>query len=250
MSDYRYTLDVYAEDAASLDAIKVHLETERITPQIMKIDFENRKPEDGRSYLYLSTDSLLPYGSVKHWSDQDHEAFFHDLSKKIQNTEFIFSGENLDDPNNSRFKKAFFNGQFKDAYQDMFSLDSALELAPWREYGTPAIELHDQTCGCVPLAILTCVHQTKFGDNLYSSIHPTMEAALAHIEDVKKACNFDPEFDEFFGYDIDLQVLDLQTMTSRQKSVHAIDKLIAGAEQQAGQSTPAIGRIPDSGPQR
>lgn len=238
MSDYRYSLEVYAGDLSSLDVIKTALEKEGITPYIMKVDFENRRTPDGESYVFLSTDSLMPYGSVKCWSDQKHELFFHTLSKQVPNAKLVFSGENLDDPNDSRFKKAFQNGQFKDAYQDAFDLEAVLEETPWREYGTPAKEAtHPQVDHLKPMVILTCVHQTTYGDYLYSSVHPTTEAALAHVEQVKNDCNFEPELNESFHYDIDLQVLDLDTMTSRQKSAHSIEELLASAEKRAGTKT-------------
>lgn len=244
MSDYRYALDIYAKDTASLDAAKAYLEVEGITPHIMKVDLENRNQAAGESYLYLSTDSFIPYGSVKCWETQDHESFFHTLSKHVPNAKFVFSGEDLDDPNGSRFLKAFLNGQFKDAYLDVLDLGTILENMPWREYGTPAIEPPIQKNNQVPVVILTCAHQTKFGDYLYSSIHPNAEAALEHIPNVKEACNFEPELDEFFSYDIDYQVLNLETMTSRQKSAHAIDELLANAEKRAGQPS-APGRSPN-----
>lgn len=238
MSDYRYSLEVYADDASSLDIVRAELEKEEIIPHVMKVDFENRKEADGKSYLFLSTDSLMPHGSVKCWSDQDHELFFHTLSKQVPNTKLVFSGENLDDPNDSRFKKAFQNGQYKDAYQDAFDLEVVLEEAPWREYGAPAKEAtHSQADHLKPIVILTCVHQTTYGDCLYTSVHPTTEAALAHVEQVKNDCSFEPELDEYFNYDIDLQVLDLHTMTSRQKSAHSIEELLANAEKRAGTNT-------------
>ena len=231
MSDYRYSLDVYADDTSSLDVVKAVLEREKIIPHIMKVDFENRRASEGESYLLLSTDSLMPSGSTKCWGDQDHELFFYNLSKQVPNAKLVFSGENLDDPNDNRFKKAFQNGMYKDAYQDAFSLEAMLEETPWREYGSPAKEpISPSTDYLKPVVILTCIHQTRYGDSLYPSVHPTVEAALAHVEKVKDDCNFEPELDESFNYDIDLQVLDLRTMVSQQKSAHSIDALISNAE--------------------
>ena len=238
MSDYRYSLDIYAGDVSSLDTVREILEKEKIIPYIMKADFENRSISDGESYLFLSTDSLMPHGSVKCWNDQDHELFFYALSKQVPNAKLVFSGENLDDPNGSRFKKAFQNGQYKDAYQDAFDLGAILEEKPWREYGLPAKEPISPVADHLkPFVILTCVHQTKYGDYLYSSVHPTAEAALAHVEKVKDECNFEPELEECFNYDIDLQILDLRTMTSKQKSAQSFEELLANANQRAGSNT-------------
>ena len=84
-------------------------------------------------------------------------------------------------------------------------LDSGMSVETW-SYSAESSMMNTDIPSSTPASdtlksvfVLNCVHETKFGATIYSSLHPTYEDALAHVEKQKVACDFDENDDrEFF----------------------------------------------------
>lgn len=53
------------------------------------------------------------------------------------------------------------------------------------------------------LYTLTCKHETRFGIDVYQSIHPSYQAAEAYADVVKAECDYEPEYGEYFDFYVD-----------------------------------------------
>lgn len=140
MSDNRYTLDLQSLFKDDLDTAVRHMMKEKIIPNILSVESELLLPNGTFNY-FLSSEYLHPNMASEAWDYNDHEKFFHELSKKIPSVFMVLSIENLDDPENSMIKKAFHDGQYKEVFLDRLDLDRALDAAPWRPYGAPETDI-------------------------------------------------------------------------------------------------------------
>lgn len=142
MSEYRYNLTLTGKDDAELSRAVKQLNEANIVPDYLYLDtiLRPEKSEDGFFHLYLSSESVSPYGTAPCWENTAHEKFLHELSVKCPGTTIKLTGENIDDPNNSVFAKLFHNGQYKEAFQEKQDVDYLLQQEPWRQYGAPALD--------------------------------------------------------------------------------------------------------------
>lgn len=136
-NEYKYSLCITGESADHVSKAIQALEAENIVPDMLHVDM----PAYGQpAVAYLSTENQRPYGTISCWPAAEHEAYFHSLSLNNPGVLFELTGENIDDPNNGVFKKAFQDGRFREAYIEKQDIDSVLEETPWRMYGEPEKE--------------------------------------------------------------------------------------------------------------
>lgn len=140
MSEFFYSLTIDGSSLNDIEKTVCDLEESGIIPHILMADTSVYKTGNGYS-IDLSTDGVCPSGTIGCWPAKEHEKVFYDLSKQNPSVVFTLSGDDLDDPNNRVFKKAFQNGFFKEAYQEKQDISALLEQASWRRYGSPASEL-------------------------------------------------------------------------------------------------------------
>lgn len=65
------------------------------------------------------------------------------------------------------------------------------------------------------ISVLTCTHETKHGVDTFVSLHPSRDAALANIKAVQDSCDYNPENperNEYFDYDVEEQVIDVNLL--------------------------------------
>jgi len=58
---------------------------------------------------------------------------------------------------------------------------------------------------------LTCLHETRFGIDVYTSVHPSYEEAESYADVVEMECEYDendPEYGEYFSCHVDEHKLD------------------------------------------
>jgi len=61
------------------------------------------------------------------------------------------------------------------------------------------------------LYTLTCVHETRFGIDVYTSVHPSYQAAEAYADVVAMECEYnenEPEYGEYFDIYVEEHELD------------------------------------------
>ncbi len=137
MSEYRYNLKISGTDAAEINNALQVMQSTEVIPYSLKVDTRDLDPRTNLTTVYLSTEDIPPYGTAPCWDKEAHERFFHELSLKSPGLMFEFTGENIDDPNNCIFMKAFHNGLYKDAVQEKQDVSSLLRKSEWRVYGEP-----------------------------------------------------------------------------------------------------------------
>lgn len=137
MSEFRYNLTITGNEFSDISKAVELLEEKKIIPYIVDIDYINNKPINGLMFAEFNTEKFMPYGTVSCWDPAEHEKLLHEVSLKYPGLMIELSGENIDDPNNGVFKKAFQNGLFKEAYQEKQDIDALLESASWHRYGEP-----------------------------------------------------------------------------------------------------------------
>ena len=139
MSDYRYNLTLTGEDDAELSCAVKQINAANIVPDYLYLDavLRSEKSEDGFFHLYFSSEHVSPYGTAPCWEPADHEKVLHKLSEICPSTMIKLTGEDIDDPNNTIFAKAFYNGKFKKVFQEKQDVDYLLQQEPWRQYGAP-----------------------------------------------------------------------------------------------------------------
>lgn len=140
MIEFNYSLAITGASESDIRNAVHALSEAEIVPNILVPDTKIL-PNGSLFEISFSTDDSLPFRTTSSfWPDEDHEKFLSELSRKIPDLQFELTGENLDDPNNGVFKKAFRNGMLKEAYQEKQDIDMLLEQAEWRQYGSPEHE--------------------------------------------------------------------------------------------------------------
>ena len=139
MDEFHYDLLITGSTLEEVTAASHALEAQGIVPNILKKD-TSLEHVGNSFYLSLSTDYVSADGTVPCWSNEEHEKLLNEVSLKIPGVTLKFTGENLDDPNNSLFVKAFQNGLYKEVYQEKQDIEAVLENTPWELYGAPARE--------------------------------------------------------------------------------------------------------------
>ncbi len=227
MSDYKYWLDISSANQADIDHSMELLKAKEIVPNILALDHYAKTPVNGEFYASFDTESIGFFGTAKGWDREEHEQFFNELSRKFPSATFELRGVCVDDPQNNMFCKAFHNGQYKEVWQDNSDLSERLSAIPWRSYGTPELSA-EQSNNFKTVISLTCIHETKFGATCYTSLHPTREAALAHVDDVKVECDFEENnADEYFNWDIDEHILDVSELANAKAPEVEKNQLVA-----------------------
>lgn len=141
MSDFKYELTITGTSAEEVNSVIRDLEDKGIIPNYLQVEFFPDRNLSTNLYMAsLGTENFPPYGTISCWPAEEHGMLLHELSQKNPDMMFELSGENIDDPNNGIFKKAFQNGLYKEAYQEKQDIDFLLESASWRNYGTPERE--------------------------------------------------------------------------------------------------------------
>lgn len=139
MDEFHYDLLITGSTLEEVTAASHALEAQGIVPNILKKD-TSLEHVGNSFYLSLSTDYVSADGTVPCWSNEEHEKLLNEVSLKIPGVTLKFTGENLDDPNNRLFVKAFQNGLYKEVYQEKQDIEAVLENTPWELYGAPARE--------------------------------------------------------------------------------------------------------------
>lgn len=139
MDEFHYDLLITGSTSEEVTAASHALEEQGIVPNTLKKD-TSLEHVGNSFYLSLSTDFVSAYGTVPCWSNEEHEKLLNEVSLKIPGVTLKLTGENLDDPNNSLFVKAFQNGLYKEVYQEKQDIEAVLENTPWELYGAPARE--------------------------------------------------------------------------------------------------------------
>ena len=139
MDEFHYDLLITGSTLEEVAAASHALEAQGIIPNILKKD-TSLEHVGNSFYLSLSTDYVSADGTVPCWSNEEHEKLLNEVSLKIPGVTLKLTGENLDDPNNSLFVKAFQNGLYKEVYQEKQDIEAVLENTPWELYGAPARE--------------------------------------------------------------------------------------------------------------
>lgn len=183
MSEYRYNLSLHSGDETELNETIGYLQKNKIIPDLLEIDAFFKSPDRGSYMAFLSTENIMPYGTVRCWEGKEHEAFFNALSKKVPGVTFELTGEDIDDPNNSVFKKAFQNGRYKEVYQEKQDLDSLLASKEWQKYGEPEASVDDHSidpldyrkcvadaCVAIERALAALDQAVAGGENIHSSV--------------------------------------------------------------------------------
>ncbi len=234
MSDFKYFLTITSDSREDIDHALTRLEEEGIIPNtLMVVSVDQSRNRDGLYYASLDTEGLLPYGTSKGWDAQEHEMFFHNLSLHLPAATFEFSGICIDDPQNGMFLKAFQNGFYKEVWQDNSDLTERAPSIPWRLYGEP--EQNPELNALRNIYVLVCTHETRFGVDVYTSVHPTQATALAHMKNVKKECDYDEhEAGEYFDYNVNEYTLDINKLTpARSQEKASLSNVLANVQTRA-----------------
>ena len=125
--------------------------------------------------------------------------------------------------------------------------DSGMFIEDWHfteatpEHTTPA------STNLKRAVILTCVHEHAQGATLYSSVHANNQAAIEHAETVKSQCDLEEDRGEFFNFEIQPVVLDInQFQDAPSTGRHSpLDTQIQSAESRAPRPSAGEGRGPD-----
>jgi len=214
LSDYNYNLYITSPNPEDIDRAVDHLKAEDlISREFFSVDSKNINPVKGESLIYLSTESA-PGGYVKDWDDKDQDDILHALALELPNAIIELSGVNLDDPNDSHFKKQYHGDLFREASIEKSDVDYFLEKTPWRSFESPEYDFPEMNTDNRSVFILTCVHETEGGIETFSSVHSNFEQAEAYVEEVKKLCGFknDPT-SEYFDWDVNEQTIDISKLT-------------------------------------
>lgn len=141
MSQYRYNMTLTGNVPEEISAVIAQLEANEVIPYILKVDM-TEKDRDGKiCTVYLSTEMVTAAGTSSCWPKDEHEKLLHELSVSCPSVTLELTGENLDDPNNGIFQKAFNNGLYKEAYQEKQDVSALLGQATWRPFNATEQDL-------------------------------------------------------------------------------------------------------------
>ena len=223
MSDYKYWLDIDSPEKDEVSEVLSVLKTDAVAQNVLILDIFEKEPRYGKPFASLSTEGLLPDGTSKGWDAEEHEKLFHGLSKQFPGVTFEFRGVCVDDPQNEMFLKVFQNGMYKELWQDNSDMSERLAQVPWRPYGEPESEIDHNMRKVIELV---CTHETRFGIDTYTSLHPSNEKALAHVDTVKEEHGFGEfggpswnEGEERFNYDIKEHIIDIRKFAVARQQV-------------------------------
>jgi len=84
-----------------------------------------------------------------------------------------------------------------------------------------AKDISSQNENIKDVVALVCIHETKYGNDIYVSLHPDSKDALSHIDAVKEECEFDEEgYQEYFDSDIHFLQVDVSRLQTHKEFDH------------------------------
>lgn len=71
--------------------------------------------------------------------------------------------------------------------------------------------------GLEKIYVLKCLHETKYGNDMYVSIHCSRDDAMNYVAEVMKKSGYDADSeDEHFSYDCEEKLIDVSLLLKQQ----------------------------------